>query len=528
MLVLKNLSKQYGQRDIFNDVNLTIRGGEVAGIVDHEAQAILELVKMMSGQEKPDGGSLQVDDYRMIGTFRPYKYNVGIIRREPQLIESLDIASNIFLGHEPRLKKRIAQWFNLLDQYQVIDEAVALLSRLNFTLPPVYTPVGDLSFEQRQLVAIAQLIVQKPGTIVIDHPGRSLSLPYLEQLFDQIHRWRDANNAVIIGTSNLDSLFAVCDRIIVLRNGKVVMDAPSQELTREDIVATLVSERSPGQIPPVIWALDSYYQALRQAQLLRHQQQLLEQDLAQQNSIKQQLLEQLSVQVSALDDANLALQDAQRRLLTERENERKHLARELHDQVIQDLLTYNYRLEELIEDNPLLHDDIHDIRNSVRDMVEDIRHICGRLRPPTIDTFGLETTLQSYTHSFSERYGIAVDLQVDSKIGRLSEDIELSLFRIIQESLNNTAKHANASTVSIHLNYRNQRLFQLLISDDGVGLIDEFDLGQLSRDGHFGLLGITERVALFGGSITFRNRVGGGLQIEVEVPHQGQYKRKTQ
>jgi signal transduction histidine kinase len=269
----------------------------------------------------------------------------------------------------------------------------------------------------------------------------------------------------------------------------------------------------------VIWALDSYYQALRQAQLLRHQQQLLEQDLAQQNSIRQALLEQLSVQVSALDDANLALQDAQRRLLTEREDERKHLARELHDQIIQDLLTCNYQLEELAEEHPLLDADVAEIRDSVRNMVKELRRICGRLRPPTIDSFGLGATLQSYTQSWSERTGIEVDLQIDDKIGRLTEELELSIFRIIQESLNNAAKHAHASLVSVSVKLLNPRMLQLLISDNGIGFVEAFDLGQLSNAGHYGILGITERVALFGGRITFRNQLTGGLQIEVELPH---------
>lgn len=165
----------------------------------------------------------------------------------------------------------------------------------------------------------------------------------------------------------------------------------------------LVSERQPGQVTPLIWALDTYYQALRQAQLLRHNQELLEQDLARQNLLRQELLEQLSLQVSALDDANLALQIAQRRLLTEREEERKHLARELHDQIIQDLLTWNYQLETIAESCPPVQENIDAIRDSVLKMVDELRGICGRLRPPTIDSFGLGTALQSYTRSWSER-----------------------------------------------------------------------------------------------------------------------------
>jgi signal transduction histidine kinase len=521
MLVLDHASKLYGQNYVLDNVSFDVVDGSVVGVVDHEGQAILELVNMLSGQHGPDSGQIRIDDQRLTWKFRPQQHHIGILYREPRVVGSLDIASQVFLGHEPRAERAIPRWLNLHDPYHIFSAAEQLLSQLNFNLPTAHTRVGDLSLEQRQLVAIAQLIVQSPRIIVIDHPGHTLSLPYQEQLLDLIRKWREERKTIVIGTSNLDTLFAVCDRIIVLRSGKVVIDSPIDLVNRESIVAALVSERQHGQVTPLIWALDTYYQALRQAQLLRHNQELLEQDLARQNLIRQELLEQLSVQVSALDDANLALKVAQRRLLTEREEERKHLARELHDQVIQDLLTWNYQLEALTEAYPEAQANLDALRDGIRNMVDDLRRICSRLRPPTIDSFGLGTALHSYTSSWSERTGIAVDLQVDSRIGRLSEEIELSLFRIVQESLSNIIKHANASAVSVQLNYLNPRMLQLSIADNGDGLEETFDLGQLSSEGHFGILGITERLALLGGRINFRNQPNGGLQIQVEVPHSG-------
>lgn len=519
MLVFDGISKHYGRHRVFDNLNLHIPEGTVVGVVDHEGQAILELVNMLSGQQKPDGGQIRINQQRLSWKFRPQQHQIGIIYREPKLVEYLDIASHVFLGHELRAENFLSRLLNLYNPYRVFNEAEELLSQLNFNLPIAYTPISDLSIEQRQLVAIAQLIVQSPRIILIDHPGRTLSLPYQEQLFNLVRKWRKEGKTIFVGTSNLDMLFTVCDRIIVLRNGKIVMDSPVEQINREAVVTALVSDRQQDQVTPLIWAMDTYYQAFRQAQLLRHNQELLEQDLAQQKSIRQELLEQLSVQVLALDNANLALQIAQRRLLTQSEEERKHLARELHDQLIQDLLTWNYQLEALCESFPQLTPQIAVLRDNVRNMVEDLRRICARLRPPTIDSFGLGSALQSYTRSWSERTGIDVDLQIDTRIGRLTEEIELSLFRIVQESLSNITKHANASFVTVHLNRINPRLLQLSIEDDGVGLEDTFDLGKLSSEGHFGLLGITERVALLGGRITFRNQPSGGLQIQVEAPH---------
>ena len=139
------------------------------------------------------------------------------------------------------------------------------------------------------------------------------------------------------------------------------------------------------QLTPIIWALDSYYRAREQAEKLHQRQSLLERELETHDVLNHQLIDQLADQINALDQANMALQDAQRRLLTELEQERKRLAREIHDQVIQDLLGVGYRLEEIEAGSavtPALESELQDVRGSVRELVGDLRHICGTLRPP--------------------------------------------------------------------------------------------------------------------------------------------------
>jgi signal transduction histidine kinase len=230
----------------------------------------------------------------------------------------------------------------------------------------------------------------------------------------------------------------------------------------------------------------------------------------------------LSEQINALDSANAALQAAQRRLLTELEQERKHLAREIHDQVIQDLLGVNYQLEEIEGDavlTPAIKNELEDIRDSIRIQVDDLRRICGDLRPPTIDSLGLGAALKSFTRDWAERTGIPLTLDLDSNLGRLPEAIELSIFRIVQEGLNNVRKHAHASNVQVRLKHTSPRTLLLSISDDGRGLADGFDLSRTSSDGHYGLLGVSERVALLGGRLKLQNLASGGLLLQVEMPH---------
>jgi signal transduction histidine kinase len=152
-------------------------------------------------------------------------------------------------------------------------------------------------------------------------------------------------------------------------------------------------------------------------------------------------------------------------------------------------------------------------------LIEEVRRICGNLRPPTIDSLGLGAALQSYTQEWAERTGIAVTLDLDIKLGRLPEATELSIFRIVQESLNNVRKHAKASAVEISLNHTSPRLLMISIADNGIGIGEHFDLAALPARDHYGLMGIGERVALLGGRLKLQNRHYGGLLLQVEIPH---------
>ncbi|MEJ2563252.1 MAG: ATP-binding cassette domain-containing protein [Anaerolineales bacterium] len=342
--------------------------------------------------------------------------------------------------------------------------------------------------------------------------GRELRIPILGRRLNILDRRRMNNEAARI-LEQLNFRFpSLREKVANLSSEQRQMLSIAQVMTH---TAKLIVVDEPT-------GLDNYYRAREQAENLRHQQRLLEQNLAVQDTRIRSLIEQMTEQVKALDQANIALQDAHRRLLTEREQERKHLARELHDQLIQDLLSVNYQLEESeahADVGPELKEDLLQIRNTIRMFVSDLRRICSDLRPPTIDSLGLGSALQSYTQDWSERTGIDLTLNLDSNLGRLPEAIELSIFRIVQEGLNNVRKHAMANRIDVTLEHTSVRALMISISDDGSGLQDDFDLSALSREGHFGLLGISERVALLGGRLDMKNKPEGGLLLQAEIPH---------
>jgi signal transduction histidine kinase len=516
-----SVSKQFGNLAAVRNVSLEIRPGEVVGLAGRSGAGKSVLMKILAGLQPPDSGMLYFKEQRLQWPFRAQSYGINVIHQEPELAEGLDVTSNIFLGNEI-CWPFFSRFLPIPNQRKMHEEAGRLLHSLDVRLPSLHEQAANLSSEKRQMVALAQVMARPSQLILVDDPSSLLSLPYQERLLDLIRSWQEQGVGVLFSSHNLDHLFAVTDRIVVLRQGRFIGDFRTDAANRERIVAALVGTADRQQRTPVIWALDSYYRARKQAETLRHNQMLLRRDLAAQDNLNRQLVEQLADQVKALDSANLALQDAQRRLLTEREQERKHLARELHDQMIQDLLSLNYELEDMaskaLEETPIVAD-IDDVRSDIRMLVEDLRRICGNLRPPTIDSLGLGAALKSYLHDWSDRTGIVVDLTIDDDFGRLPEAIELSIFRIVQEGVNNIRKHANASQAEIALQHTSPRLLLISIADDGVGLQKTFNLGELGETGHFGLLGISERVALMGGRLHFQNLPEGGLLIQVEVPH---------
>ena len=521
LLRAADLAHSVGTLPIIRQVSLEIHPGEVVGLAGQSGAGKTALAMLLAGVYRPNAGELYFAGRRLRWPFRARALGIEVIRQQPEVAEGLDISRNVFLGSEIGWSP-LGRWLKVPDRRRMDEEAARILAQLGMRYGSLREKAADLSGEQRQLIAIARTLTHPARLIIIDDPGLLLSYPYQQKLLALIQDWRQHGVAVLFASDNVDQLMAVTDRIVVLRHGRLIAQHRTDETHRDAILAAMVGAADQQQLTPIIWALDSYYRAREQAEKLHHRQSSLERELGAPDALKQQIIDQLADQISALDRANLALQDAQRRLLTELEQERKRLAREIHDQVIQDLLGVGYRLEELEAESavtPALGEELHDIRSSVRDLVGDLRHICGALRPPTIDSLGLGSALQSYTHEWSKRTGTRVTLSLDPNLGRLPEATELSIFRIVQEGLNNVRKHAAASTVEIRLEHTSPRRLMLAIADDGRGLADDFDLARLSAEGHYGVLGITERVALLGGRWRFQNRPEGGALIQVEIPH---------
>lgn len=215
------------------------------------------------------------------------------------------------------------------------------------------------------------------------------------------------------------------------------------------------------------------------------------------------------------------LKDLAGQLIKVQEGERKKIAQELHDQLGQMLQSMMMNLDKIrikFESRPQrlegIEDSIHDTKELLSQTIEDVRTLSSDLSPPMLVDFGLVPTLRWYTDNYSQRANINVSLKVKDKSYRFSPEVELALYRIIQEALTNVAKHSRATKVIIHLSKRDSTAI-LSVRDNGIG----FDPGKvLSAPKGMGLFNMKERVNLLGGSFDIISRSRKGTTLTINIP----------
>ena len=200
--------------------------------------------------------------------------------------------------------------------------------------------------------------------------------------------------------------------------------------------------------------------------------------------------------IEDLDRRQLQIRRLAERMMQVEEAERRRISRELHDQTGQDLLCIRLQMEMLEQEMP---EGDHKSRLArLRDLTErtilEIRRLIGALSPAVLEQIGLAAAVRQMVNRFRQIHTSKVKLQV-ARLGPLPKKLEVIAYRLIQECLNNIAKHSSCANVNISLRSADGRL-RLIVEDDGIG----FDVEEaLRKPGSFGLGGIRERVALLGG-----------------------------
>ena len=216
----------------------------------------------------------------------------------------------------------------------------------------------------------------------------------------------------------------------------------------------------------------------------------------------------------AVELSQRVARDAVRRVVQAQELERQRLARELHDetgQALTSILLGLKPLEEALADHPA-RTTLAGLREQVVSALQDVRRLAVELRPAVLDDFGLVPALERLIAAFAEQSDMRIDFHSALGEARLPSEVETALYRVVQESLTNIVKHANAKQVSVSLARRATGV-AAVIEDDGAG----FDPRRVSEGG-VGLLGMRERLALIDGRLEIESRPGAGTTVVAEVP----------
>lgn len=212
------------------------------------------------------------------------------------------------------------------------------------------------------------------------------------------------------------------------------------------------------------------------------------------------------------------LQESLVRVVQAQEEERQRVARELHDQAGQALTAIRLGLAQLEREttSPQVKEQAASLRALTADTMEEIRNLALDLRPAALDELGLVPALREMVRDFSRRVGFPINLEVSGLEKRLPLEIEVALFRAIQEGLTNVAKHSRATHACVNLKADATRL-EVGVEDNGVGFSVAEVVGALGRRS-LGLFGIQERVSLLGGTSQVQSEPGKGTKLTISVP----------
>jgi PAS domain S-box-containing protein len=202
------------------------------------------------------------------------------------------------------------------------------------------------------------------------------------------------------------------------------------------------------------------------------------------------------------------------------EEERKRIARELHDSTAQNLIALLHQLENFLDDKTKLPisqaKSLWSFYERIRDILQEVRRFSRDLRPSILDDLGLMPALEWLVEELKSNYGIDASLIKSGEERRLSPEAELLFFRIVQESLTNIQKHSQATKAEIKVEFAPE-IFSVTISDNGVGFNPPENIGGLLQSGKLGLAGMAERVQLLGGNIRVASDPGHGTIVSVEA-----------
>ena len=245
-LEVSGLSKSFKAVQALDDVAMDLRYGRVTALLGDNGAGKSTLVKCISGVYSPDSGVMRINGAERSVPSPEVARSLGIetVHQTLAVIDPLDVVENLFLNREHTRGGRIGAWLGVLDKKRMRSESREILGRLDIRIPSLRRSMSALSGGQRQAVAIGRAAAWGQQIVLLDEPAAALGVEQAARVLDLIRSLRDAGVAVLLITHNMDRVTEVCDRAVVLRQGRKIADVDVGSVTKDDLVAYITGART--------------------------------------------------------------------------------------------------------------------------------------------------------------------------------------------------------------------------------------------------------------------------------------------
>ena len=239
LVEMKGISKSFGAVKALQRVDLELNHGEVLGLVGDNAAGKSTLVKVLSGVYAPDEGEIFMEGKKVefASPADSRRQGIEMIYQDLAIVPNLSIAGNIFLGREP-VKSLLG--IKILDKRKMIEQSRQAVGRLDVDIHSTRLTSGGLSGGQQQAVAVGRAIFFNPRVVIMDEPTAALSVKGIRKVLELVRELKERGISIILISHRLPNIFAVTDRIIILRTGKRVGERITKDTTPEEIIDLMV------------------------------------------------------------------------------------------------------------------------------------------------------------------------------------------------------------------------------------------------------------------------------------------------
>ena len=239
ILTTQGINKSFGESQVLKNVDFTLKKGEIHGLMGENGAGKSTLIKIICGDYTHDSGFITLEGERVEidSPKRAMDLGIRVIHQEINVVKTISVAENIFLGNYPRKKNKLIDWDALYQKAQEVMDSLGVNIH-------VKKKVGKLTIAEQQLVEIAKALSVRPKILIMDEPTSALNDQETSKLFGLLRKLRDSGVSIIYITHRFAEMYELTDRITVMRDGEVVATMDTSEVTDEKLIKVMVGKES--------------------------------------------------------------------------------------------------------------------------------------------------------------------------------------------------------------------------------------------------------------------------------------------